>query len=90
MTMTGAPLERSGSGSALIQVAARDGASAAVAIGSPALVRSAREAFVHGMGLTLWVCSGIALVAIALALAFLPRRTGVPDPKPEEVATIGA
>lgn len=68
---------------------ARDSASSAVAIGSPALVRSAREAFVHGLGLTLWVCSGIAVAALALALAFLPRRTGITDPKPEEVATIG-
>jgi len=70
--------------------AARDSASGAVAIGSPALVRSAREAFVHGMGITLWVCSGIALAGLVLALAFLPRRSGVAAPEPEKVATIGA
>ena len=69
--------------------AARDSASGAVAIGSPALVRSAREAFVHGMGLTLWVCSGIALAAVVLALVFLPRRTEAADQRPAEVATIG-
>jgi hypothetical protein len=70
--------------------AARDSASGAVAVGSPALARSAREAFVHGMSITLWVCCGIALAGLVLGLAFLPRRTGVPAPDPEEVATIGA
>ena len=69
---------------------ARDSASGAVAIGSPGLVQSAREAFVHGMSITLWVCSGIAVVALVLALAFLPRRTSIADTEPSEVATIGA
>jgi EmrB/QacA subfamily drug resistance transporter len=69
--------------------AARESASAAVAIGSPALTRSAREAFVHGMDITLWVCSGLALVGIVLALAFLPRRTAPSEPEQQEVATIG-
>lgn len=54
---------------------ARDSASAAVAIGSPELTRSARAAFVDGMDVTLWACSGLAVVSIVLALAFLPRRT---------------
>lgn len=70
--------------------AARESASAAVAIGSPALTRSAREAFVHGMDITLWVCSGLALVGIVLALAFLPRRSSPAEPEQQEVATIGA
>jgi EmrB/QacA subfamily drug resistance transporter len=57
--------------------AARDSASAAVAIGSPELTRSARAAFVDGMDVTLWVCSGLAVVSIVPALVFLPRRTQV-------------
>ncbi|TCC36006.1 DHA2 family efflux MFS transporter permease subunit [Kribbella speibonae] len=65
--------------------AARDGASAAVAIGSPELTRSARAAFVDGMDVTLWACSGLAVVSIVLALAFLPRRTRATAP---ELATI--
>ncbi|MEV0793925.1 DHA2 family efflux MFS transporter permease subunit [Kribbella sp. NPDC050459] len=63
--------------------AARDSASAAIAIGSPELTRSARAAFVAGMDVTLWVCAGLAVVSVALAVAFLPRRTRV-------LATIGA
>ena len=56
-----------------------------------AVIRSCHhEAFVHGMDITLWVCSGLALVAIVLALALLPRRTEVADAEPEKVATIGA
>jgi DHA2 family multidrug resistance protein-like MFS transporter len=70
--------------------AARDSAAAAVAVGSPAVARSAREAFVAGMDVTLWVCSGLALVSIVLALAFLPRRTPVTAPEPDKVATIKA
>lgn len=65
--------------------AARDSASAAVAIGSPDLTRSARAAFVDGMDVTLWACSGLAVVSIVLALAFLPRRTQATAP---ELATI--
>ena len=64
---------------------ARDSASAAVAIGSPELTRSARAAFVDGMDVTLWACSGLAVVSIVLALAFLPRRTQAIAP---ELATI--
>jgi DHA2 family multidrug resistance protein-like MFS transporter len=70
--------------------AARDSAAAAVAVGSPAVARSAREAFVAGMDVTLWVCSGLALVSIVLALAFLPRRTPVTAPELDRVATIKA
>ena len=55
----------------------------------PALAESARSAFVHGMSATLWTCCAIAALGLVLALAFLPRRTGVAEPEPEEVATIG-
>ena len=42
----------------------------------------ARAAFVAGMDVTLWVCAGLAVVSVVLAVAFLPRRTRV-------LATIG-
>jgi hypothetical protein len=35
-----------------------------------------RTTFVHGMDIMLWTCAGIAIVSAALALAFLPRRSG--------------
>ncbi|GAA2815400.1 DHA2 family efflux MFS transporter permease subunit [Kribbella solani] len=70
--------------------AARDSASGAIAIGSPELTRSARAAFVTGMDLTLWVCGGIAVLSIVLALVFLPRRTRGAVAPAEKVATIGA
>jgi DHA2 family multidrug resistance protein-like MFS transporter len=123
LALAALPIERSGSGSALIQASrqvggtlgvailgtvlnaayrshldvsglppaaadvARDSASAAIAVGSPGLTRSAQAAFVNGMDVTLWACSGLAVVSIVLALAFLPRRTAVAD---QEVVTIGA
>ncbi|MEV5965301.1 DHA2 family efflux MFS transporter permease subunit [Kribbella sp. NPDC051952] len=72
--------------------AARDSASGAVAIAAqaklPALAESARNAFVHGMSATLWTCAAVATLGLVLALAFLPRRTTIAEPEPEEVATI--
>ena len=54
------------------------------------MAESAREAFVHGMNVTLWTCCAVAALGLVLALAFLPRRTGrLPTPSRAEVATIG-
>src|SRR6266540_2143601 len=56
----------------------RDSVAAGVAVahqlGSGPLLGSVRAAFVHGMDLLLWVCAGLAVVGVVLALAFLPRR----------------
>jgi DHA2 family multidrug resistance protein-like MFS transporter len=56
----------------------RDSVFAAVALArrlpSAALMHSAQAAFVHGMDVMLWVCGGIAVAGIVLALAFLPNR----------------
>jgi EmrB/QacA subfamily drug resistance transporter len=41
---------------------------------SAAILIMARNAYVHGLDLMLWVCAGIALASGLLALAFLPRR----------------
>ena len=38
------------------------------------------SAFVAGMDAMLWVCGGIAVVALVLALRFLPRRAAAADP----------
>ena len=62
------------------QVAAivRDSVAAGVAVahqlGSAALLESVRSAFVHGMDVALLVCGGVAVVGVALTLAFLPDR----------------
>jgi hypothetical protein len=53
---------------------AATGVAVAQQLGSAALLDSVRAAFVHGMGLLLWACAGIAVAGIMLALAFLPRR----------------
>jgi MFS transporter, DHA2 family, multidrug resistance protein len=51
-------------------------------LGSPALLESVRSAFVHGIGLMLWVSAGLAAVAVVLALLFLPwRATAAPEPQ---------
>ena len=50
-------------------------------LGSPALLESVRAAFVHGITLMLWVSAGLAVVAVVLALLFLPwRATATPEP----------
>ncbi len=55
------------------------GVDVAHALGSVALLDSARYAFVQGLDAMLWVCGGIALASAILALLFLPRRAdGVP------------
>ena len=50
------------------------GVAVAHALGSAALLDSARYAFVQGLDAMLWVCGGIALASAILALLFLPRR----------------
>ena len=43
-------------------------------LGSPALLASVRSAFVHGIAAMLWVSAALAVVAVILALLFLPWR----------------
>ena len=43
-------------------------------------LRSVQSAFVAGMDAMLWVCGGIAVVGLVLALRFLPRRAAAADP----------
>jgi MFS transporter, DHA2 family, multidrug resistance protein len=54
------------------------GVAVAHALHSPALLISARSAFVLGLDTMLWVCAAIAAVSAILALIFLPRRAGGP------------
>src|SRR5262252_5021117 len=66
--------------------AVRSGVFAGIAVarklGSPALLESVRSAFVHGIGLMLWVSAGLAVVAVILALLFLPWRATTAAPGP--------
>jgi MFS transporter, DHA2 family, multidrug resistance protein len=48
------------------------GIAAAQRLSSPTLLRSVREAFVHGMDAALLVSAGIAVAGVILALLFLP------------------
>lgn len=50
------------------------GVATARAAGSHQLLDTVRLAYVHGLDVMLWVCSGIAIVSALLALAFLPSR----------------
>ncbi len=50
------------------------GVATAQAAGSHQLLDIVRLAYVHGLDVMLWVCSGIAIVSALLALAFLPGR----------------
>ena len=55
------------------------GLAVAQKLGSPALAASVRSAFVHGIDSMLWVSAGLAVVAVILALAFLPWRATAAD-----------
>ncbi|HYS30742.1 MAG TPA: MFS transporter [Streptosporangiaceae bacterium] len=55
------------------------GVATARATGSQTLLELVRGAYVHGLDVMLWACSGIAIAAALLALAFLPGRA---DPAP--------
>jgi len=50
------------------------GVATAQAAASHQLLDAVRVAYVHGLDVMLWVCSGIAIVSALLALAFLPGR----------------
>jgi len=54
--------------------------------GSAALLDSVRSAFVHGTDAMLWVCAGVGMAGIVLALAFLPWRAA---PDAQAVAATG-
>jgi predicted MFS family arabinose efflux permease len=56
------------------------GAQLAQQLGSEELLRSVQSAFVDGLDAMLWVCGGIAVVGLVLALRFLPRRSAAADP----------
>jgi MFS transporter, DHA2 family, multidrug resistance protein len=57
---------------------ARSGVTAGVAVAhaahSASLLTDVQAAFVHGLGLMLWICGGIAVLSAILGLLFLPRR----------------
>ena len=48
------------------------GSAVAQKLESPQLLAMVRSAFVHGLNVMLWVCGGIAVAAIILAVVFLP------------------
>ncbi len=77
LDLTGVPATAAG--------AAKQSVSAGVAVagqlGSTQLLDSARSAFVHGMDMTLWVCGGLMVLGILLALAFLPQRITSREPE---------
>jgi EmrB/QacA subfamily drug resistance transporter len=53
---------------------AASGVKVAQSLGAPGLLESVRGAFVTGMSAMLLICAGFMLLAVLLALAFLPRR----------------
>jgi hypothetical protein len=85
-----------GSGPAAAADAIRSSVMAAVAaaakLGSPPLLALVRAAFVHGMDTLLWVCGGITLAGMLLALVFLPWRIATQKPAaqpPEPARAVG-
>ena len=72
-----------GAAAGAIRKSVAAGIAAARAAGSHQLLDTVRLAYVHGLDVMLWVCSGIAIVSAFLALAFLPGR---PVPQPGEAA----
>jgi len=58
-----------------VQKSVFGGLAVARQIGAAPLLDSVRAAFVSGMDVALWVCSGVAAAGIVLALLFLPTRS---------------
>jgi hypothetical protein len=63
------------------------GVAAARELGSPALLDTVRNSFVHGMSAMLWTCGGIAVGCAVLALLFLPRRITPAEPAGQAAPT---
>jgi MFS transporter, DHA2 family, multidrug resistance protein len=80
--------------SAAAASSARSGVTAGVTVAqaahSPALLAGVRAAFVHGLGVMLWICGGIALGSAILGLLFLPRRGATSAPEPVVTAASNA
>lgn len=70
LNLSGVPEEASGA----IRKSASAGAVSVGRLNSPELLGMVRSAYVHGMGLLLWICAGIAAAGFLLALWFLPGR----------------
>src|SRR5207248_8573598 len=51
------------------------GVAVANKLGSAPLRDGVQSAFVHGMDVTMWVCAGLAVVGVLLAISFLPARS---------------
>jgi DHA2 family multidrug resistance protein-like MFS transporter len=66
--------------------AAREGISAGLTVSDPGLLDAVRDAFVHGMDLSLVVAGGTALAGALLALIALPRKTA--EPEVEELSPV--
>lgn len=66
-----------GSAAATARESVAGGVAVAQQLHSTRLLDSARTAFAHGMDMTLWVCAGLMILGIVLALVFLPQRTNV-------------
>jgi MFS transporter, DHA2 family, multidrug resistance protein len=66
------------------------GVAAAGKLGSPQLLDTVRSAFVYGMDVLLWVCGGIGLAGMLLALIFLPRRIAQAEKEPAATAAEAA
>ncbi|HEY1919525.1 MAG TPA: DHA2 family efflux MFS transporter permease subunit [Streptosporangiaceae bacterium] len=77
----------SASAASAVRASVGTGVEAAKAAHSIPLLDMVHDAFVHGMGIMLWVCAGIALASALLALFFLPRRAGQAGP-PTEAALV--
>jgi MFS transporter, DHA2 family, multidrug resistance protein len=71
LNLAGLPDAVAGSVRASVNV----GVLVARALRTPYLLGSVRAAFTSGMDATLWVSCGVAVVGVALAIVFLPRRS---------------
>jgi MFS family permease len=69
--LTGLPL----SSAVAVKTSVFSGIAVAQQLGSPALLASARTAFVSGIDHSVQVAAGIAVVGLVLALIFLPQRS---------------
>lgn len=72
---------------AAVRGSVTSGTVVAAQLHSNQLLSEVHHAFIHSMDTMLWVCAGIAIVALVLALVFLPNK-GTADPDEKMAVTV--
>lgn len=80
LDLTGLPA----SAATAVRASVNTGVRVAEQLRLPTLLTNVRTAFTNGMDATLWVCMGLGLAGVLVAVLFLPARSATMDDNPAE------